>query len=142
MTISNGIGWSPNQSEMYYVDTPTGHIDVFDCSPSLTLSHRRVFATVDTGLGWPDGLAVDRDGFILLALWGGSRVQRFAPDGSLAGYVDVPCATVTSCAFVGEDLSQLVITTSQLENEGDEAAGKTYIFDSKTSGLPVVAAVV
>lgn len=140
VTISNGIGWSPDDSQMYYVDTPTGHIDVFDCSPSLTLSHRRVFVTVDDSLGWPDGLAVDRDGFVWLALWGGSRIQRFAPDGSLAGYVEVPCTNVTSCAFVGDDLSRLVITTSQLDHEGDEAAGKTYIFDTKTAGLPLVAA--
>lgn len=136
VTISNGIGWSPDHSQMYYVDTPTKRIDVFDCSPSLALSNRRVFATVEDSLGWPDGLAVDQDGCVWLALWGGSRVQRFTPDGSLAGYVEVPCTNVTSCAFVGEDLSQLVITTSSLEHETDEAAGKTYIFDTNSSGVP------
>jgi sugar lactone lactonase YvrE len=140
VTISNGIGWSPDHSQMYYVDTPTTRIDVFDCSPSLELSNRRVFASIDESLGWPDGLALDRDGYVWLALWGGSRVQRFAPDGSLAGYVEVPCANVTSCAFVGEDLSRLVITTANLEHETDEAAGKTYIFDTSTSGLPLASA--
>lgn len=140
VTISNGLGWSPDLSQMYYIDTPTNRIDVFDCAPSLTLTNRRVFAPVDETLGWPDGLAVDQAGYLWVALWGGGRVQRFAPDGALAGYVEVPCVNVTSCAFVGDDLTQLVITTSNIEQESDEAAGKTYLFDAGVTGIPPVQA--
>lgn len=142
VTISNGIGWNPDHSQMFYIDTTTSRIDVFDCSltPSFALTNRRVFAHVDVALGWPDGLAVDEEGFVWVALWGGSRVQRFAPDGSLAGYVELPCANVTSCAFVGNDLMQLVITTSTIDHESDEAAGKTYIFDVAVAGLPAAKA--
>ena len=142
VTISNGIGWSADHSQMFYIDTPTNRVDVFDCTstPSFTVTNRRVFAHVDEALGWPDGLAVDAEGYVWVALWGGSRVQRFAPDGSLAGYVELPCANVTSCAFVGTDLMTLVITTSTIDHESDEAAGKTYLFDAAVAGLPVAKA--
>lgn len=137
VTISNGIGWSADRSHMFYIDTPTNRVDVFDSSTSgpFALSHRRVFATVDEALGWPDGLAVDEAGYVWVALWGGARVQRFAPDGALAGYVELPCVNVTSCAFVGDDLMQLVITTSSIDHEDDEAAGKTYLFETTVAGL-------
>lgn len=142
VTISNGIGWSPDNAQMFYIDTPTSRIDVFDCSlsPSFGLTNRRVFARVGEGLGWPDGLSIDTQGYVWVALWAGSRVQRFAPDGSLAGYVELPCANVTSCAFVGKDLMQLVITTSTIGHEADKAAGKTYIFDVTVPGLPTAEA--
>jgi sugar lactone lactonase YvrE len=117
VTISNGIGWSSDSTQMFYVDTPTGRIDVFDCDSSAHLSNRRLFATVEADLGWPDGLALDQDNYLWLALWGGNRVQRFAPDGSLAGYIELPCAHVTSCAFAGEDRTQLIITTSTIDHD-------------------------
>lgn len=137
VTISNGIGWSVDNAQMFYIDTPTNRVDVFDCSftPSFGLSNRRVFAAVDEALGLPDGLAVDEAGFVWVALWGGSRVQRFAPDGSLAGYVEVPCVNITSCAFIGDNLMQLAITTSNIGCEADEASGKTYVFDVSVAGL-------
>ncbi len=142
VTISNGIGWSADHSQMFYVDTPTNRVDVFDWSSTgpVELSNRRVFADVDRNLGWPDGLAIDQAGYVWVALWGGSRVQRFAPDGSLAGYVEVPCVNVTSCAFVGKDLMQLVITTSNIDQETDQAAGKTYLFNVTVPGLPTAKA--
>lgn len=140
VSISNGLGWSPDFSSMYYIDTPTNRVDVFDCGPSMALTNRRIFAPVDETLGWPDGLAVDQAGYLWVALWGGGRVQRFAPDGSLAGYVEVPCVNVTSCAFVGGDLTQLVITTSNIDHESDEAAGKTYLFDTGVAGMPTAKA--
>lgn len=143
VTISNGIGWSADHSEMFYIDTPTNRVDVFDWSSVGNLgglSNRRVFAEVDESLGWPDGLSIDKAGYLWVAMWGGNRVQRFAPDGSLAGYVEIPCTNVTSCAFVGEGLMQLVITTSNIDHETDQAAGKTYIFDVTVPGLPAAKA--
>jgi sugar lactone lactonase YvrE len=142
VTISNGIGWSADHSQMLYIDTPTNRVDVFDWSSAgtLGLSNRRVFAEVDESLGWPDGLSIDKAGYVWVAMWGGSRVQRFAPDGSLAGYVEIPCVNVTSCAFVGENLMQLVITTSNIDHESDQAAGKTYMFDVTVPGLPTARA--
>jgi sugar lactone lactonase YvrE len=104
VTISNGIGWSPDRTRMYYVDTPTKRVDVFDYDGEI--ANRRTFATIDRGS--PDGLTVDDDGCIWVALWGGSAVQRFTPAGVLDRTVEVPEEFVTACCFYE---GSLVITT-------------------------------
>jgi sugar lactone lactonase YvrE len=133
VTISNGLGWTNDLSTMFYVDTPTSRIDRFDVSRRGKLSHRRPFATIDPQLGFPDGLAVDEDGYVWVALWGGSRVQRIAPDGTMAGFVSVPTAQVTSCAFAGEDLKTLIVTTAGMGDDSP-SAGVTYYFDAPSAG--------
>jgi len=136
VTISNGIGWSRDQSKMFFVDTPTGRVDQFDVDEAGRLDNRRVFATIDSTLGFPDGLAVDNEGFVWVALWAGGRIQRLAPDGSLAGFIELPCRQVTSCAFVGEDLETLIITTAAIDDDANDAAGVTYFFKAPTAGVP------
>ena len=81
VTVSNGIGWSPDGTLMYYVDTLTWGVDVFDFDGLP--SDRRRFATIERGAGAPDGLAVDDEGGVWVALYGGSAVRRYAPDGAL-----------------------------------------------------------
>lgn len=136
VTISNGIGWSPDGMLMYYIDTPTQRIDVFDVDTSGHYTNRRLFAEVSAAMGSPDGLCVDEAGYLWVAMWGGFKVQRFAPDGTPAGFIELPCAQVTSCAFVGRDLTSLIITTAALEDSGNPAAGCTYIVDVDVAGLP------
>jgi sugar lactone lactonase YvrE len=140
VTISNGLGWSADSSRMFYVDTTTQQIDQFSYGQGGALSDRRRFATIPQSLGSPDGLAVDSADHVWVALWGGGRVQRLAPDGSLAGYIQLPCAHVTSCAFSGEDLQDLIITTAAVEDEDNDAAGKLYSFRTSTPGLPAFTA--
>ncbi len=119
LTIANGIGWSPDGASMYYVDTPTHRIDVYPYDGGL--GARATFAEVD---GHPDGLTVDDEGFVWVAFYGGSRVERRAPDGSLDRIVPVPTENVTSCCFGG---TTLYITSGR----GD---GRIYAYDAGVSG--------
>ncbi len=110
--ISNGLGWSPDDRLMYYIDTPEDRVDVFDFdAASGAIRNRRPFALID-GPGHPDGLAVDAEGGVWVALWGGGQVTRFLPDGTVAGSIRMPVSRTSSCCFAGPDLSDLYITTA------------------------------
>ena len=116
ITISNGIGWSPDETTMYYVDTPQHVLEAFDFDLAAgTISGRRQVVAIEPGVGHPDGLTVDAAGCIWVALWDGSAVRKYTPGGDLAGIVDVPTARPTSCAFGGPELDVLYITTAQKE---------------------------
>ena len=116
VSISNGLDWSDDGRLMYYVDSPTQAIDVFDVDPgSGTIANRRSFARIDPVDGTPDGLTIDTDGFVWVALWGGGAVRRYAPDGTLDSIVRVAATYVTSCAFGGGDLGDLYITTARIK---------------------------
>ncbi len=111
--ISNGIGWSPDNRLMYYVDSLTRQLDVFDYDPATgAIGGRRVLAGVGRGTGLPDGLAVDADGGIWVAVWGEGAVHRYSAAGELTEVIEVPAANVTCCAFGGPDLRTLYITTA------------------------------
>ena len=113
VSISNGIGWSLDESRMYYVDSLTHSVDVFDYdTTSGAIGNRRVFAAVGGEGVAPDGLAVDADGCVWVALWGGSALVRYGPDGRLRQTLEIPAANVTCCAFGGADLATLYITTA------------------------------
>jgi sugar lactone lactonase YvrE len=113
VSISNGLGWSLDERLMYYVDTPTRRIDVFDFDPeSGTVENRRGFVRIPESDGTPDGLTVDADGHVWVALFGGWSVHRYAPDGTLSGRIDLPVSNITSCTFGGEGLADLFITTA------------------------------
>jgi sugar lactone lactonase YvrE len=113
VTISNGLDWSEDGRLMYYVDTPTGSIDIFDFDVATgAIANRRSLARVAPGEGWPDGLTLDADGYLWVALWSGGAVRRYAPDGTLDRIVKVPTTYPTSCAFGGPDLGDLYITTA------------------------------
>lgn len=138
VTISNGLDWSPDGSLAYYVDTPNERVDVFDWSPETDLSHRRPFVTVE-GTGAPDGLTVDADGGVWVALFGGSAVHRYAPAGLLDEVVELPVSQVTAVTFAGVERDQLIITTSR-QSRGDDAelaAGALFRATPGVRGLPV-----
>lgn len=127
---SNGIDWSPDDRLMYYVDTLEKRIDVFDFDVAAgAIENRREFAAIDEGEIVPDGLTVDAEGGVWLALWGGSQVRRYTPGGSLERVVELPASQITSCAFAGAELSDLYITSARdfldpdaLEREPDAGA--------------------
>jgi sugar lactone lactonase YvrE len=135
VTLSNGLGWSPDGRTMYFIDTKTFKVDAFTVTDGH-LSDRRTFVTPNSG--GPDGLCVDAEGGVWVALWGRGRVQRYLPDGTAAEHVDVPGLHSSSCAFVGPDLDLLVITTATDELEPDqlEGAGITYCARPGVRGLP------
>ena len=115
VTISNGLDWT-DAGRMYYVDSPTHTVDVFDFDlASGAIENRRAFVRIPTDRGIPDGLTLDADAFVWVALWGGGAVHRYAPDGSLAAVIRVPATYVTSCTFGGTDLGDLYITTATIK---------------------------
>jgi sugar lactone lactonase YvrE len=127
VSLSNGLGWSPDNRFMYYVDTPTRRVDVFDFDVvSGELSNRRALFEVPAGRGVPDGLTVDADGCIWLALWGGGAILRFTPDGRVDSEVRLPVTRVTSCTFGGRTLDELYITTASIELSQSELANQPY----------------
>lgn len=137
LTISNGLEWDPSGTLAYYVDTATGRIDVFDDDPRTGLSNRRPLVEVSGGS--PDGLTVDSEGGIWVALWGGSAVHRYDPDGTLSAVVQVPATQVSACTFGGPELSSLFITTSRqgLGADDEPAAGSVFVVQPGVSGRPV-----
>ncbi len=113
VTISNGIDWSDGGRLMYYVDTPTGSIDVFDFDVATgSIANRRSVARVEAGAGWPDGLTLDAEGCLWVALWAGGAIRRYSPDGALDRVVPVPVSHPTSCTFGGADFGDLYITSA------------------------------
>jgi sugar lactone lactonase YvrE len=127
VSLSNGIGWSPAGSRMYYVDTLTRRVDVFDYDGEL--GSRRPFTAIEKEAGFPDGLTVDDEGGVWVALWGGSALRRYAPDGSLDRVLPVPAVNVTSCCFGGADGSTLFITTAAPD-------GHVFVADPGVAGPP------
>jgi sugar lactone lactonase YvrE len=119
--ISNGIGWSPDDRLMYFIDSLEGRVDAFDFEAvSGTIANRRPFARVEGGS--PDGMAVDAEGGLWVAVWGGGKVLHFLADGSLAGEIELPVSRVTSCCFGGPELCDLYITSAWQGMVDDERA--------------------
>ena len=136
VTISNGLGWSPDGDTAYYIDSPTQRIDAF--SYDGTLTERRPLVEIPADAGMPDGLTVDADGGIWVALWGEAQVRRYRDDGTLDAVVDLPVHQPTSCAFGGDDLSTLYITTSALDRP-EPLAGCLFALRPGIDGLPTPA---
>ena len=114
VTNSNGIAWSPDGAQVYYVDTGLGRVDRLELDPSTgAVVGRTTVVSVPPSEGLPDGLTIDAEGHLWLALWGGGCVRRYAPDGELVLVLELPAALVTSLCFGGADLDELFITTAR-----------------------------
>ena len=138
LTISNGFSIDPTGRLAYYIDTPTMRVDVFDVgADGRSLSGRRPFVHIEDGAGGPDGLCVDTEGGVWVALFGGSSVRRYLADGTLATIVHVDTRKVTACTFAGADLGTLIITTSQedLEPGDGPLAGTIFAVRPGATGL-------
>ncbi len=114
LNITNGVAWSPDWTKLYVVDSMLDRIYVSDFDLEAgTAGPRRIFNDADD-LATPDGNAVDSEGFLWSARWGGHCVARISPDGAVDRIVPIPASLVTSCAFGGPDLDTLYITTARL----------------------------
>lgn len=122
ITISNGLVWTKDASTFYYIDTPTMKIRAFDFDTSTnTISNERVAVEVSEELGFPDGMAIDSEDKLWVAMWNGNAVVRFDPDsGEVLQKIEVPAHNVTSCAFGGPELDILYITTASVDMTEEE----------------------
>jgi len=138
LTVSNGLEWAPDGALAYYNDTATHRIDVFDYDRDAGLTGRRPFVTFGDD-GRPDGLTVDAEGGVWVALYGGGAVHRYAPSGRLDAVIEVPTAQVTACTLGGRGLDQLYVTTSRqgMGQDDDPLAGALFRADVGVRGLPV-----
>ncbi|MGH3314013.1 MAG: SMP-30/gluconolactonase/LRE family protein [Streptomyces sp.] len=143
VTVSNGTGWSPDGRLMYYNDTPTRRIDVFDVGTAGDgdaphVSGRRPLAEIEQGAGYPDGLTVDADGCVWVALWDGGALRRYTPQGTLDRTVRLPVHRPTACAFGGADLRDLYVTTAGVgaDPAASPLAGAVLVLPGAGQGLP------
>lgn len=113
VTTSNGIDWNADSTRMYYIDTGWPRIDVFDFDlDGGAIANRRPFASIDPSEGKPDGLIVDAEDHVWVALWNGGRLLRFAPDGTRVLTVTLPAQFTTKPALGGADLTDLYVTSA------------------------------
>ena len=142
VTISNGIGWSLDDRIMYYNDTRRHTMYAYDFDhESGAISNKREFVYFGDNAGSPDGLTVDAEGFIWCALWGGWRVERYSPEGKCVQTIEVPVEQPSSCAFGGEELDTLYITSAREglseEKLADQLeAGNLFACQPGVQGLP------
>lgn len=129
VTISNGLQWSRDGSTVYFSDTGTGRVDAFDFrSDTGAFNGRRPFVELDGTKGAPDGLAIDEEDGLWVALWGGGAVHRYDARGRLSEVIELPVPKVTACTFGGDDGRTLYITTSRDGLTGGELPEAGAIF--------------
>jgi sugar lactone lactonase YvrE len=110
---SNGIGWSPDNTIMYFVDSPLRTIFAYDFDAATgNIANRRTFVSTAGEVSEPDGLTVDSEGCIWCAYWNGAKIVRYTPHGKVERVLAVPALRVTSCVFGGPHLDELYITSS------------------------------
>lgn len=131
--LTNGIGFSPDGRILYHSDSAPAHIIVHDVAADGQVSNRRVLAKVPVGI--PDGLAVDEAGAVWVAIYGGSCVLRYTPDGQVERKIDVPAKDVTSLCFGGQDRRDLYIVTAD-NTEASERKGTVFRTRVEVPGLP------
>lgn len=131
--MSNGIDWSPDGQTMYHVDTAAGTVASYEYDSTCgELGAGRVLRSVPVDVGLPDGLTVDIEGNVWVALWGVGQVWCLDPDsGQTTAIIDVPAPCTTSCTFGGPELTTVYITTAQ-----PPAGGRLYTVDLPISGQP------
>ncbi|MFJ5994023.1 SMP-30/gluconolactonase/LRE family protein [Streptomyces sp. NPDC092370] len=135
VAVSNGTGWSPDGRLMYYIDTPTRRVDVFDYADGR-ISGRRTLVEIEEGAGFPDGLTVDAEGCVWVAVWQGSAVRRYTPGGELDRVIELPVPLVTACAFGGAGLTDLYVTTARVGlTEPSALAGSLFVVPGAGKGL-------
>jgi len=141
-TISNGIGWSPDNRVMYFTDTPSRRIYRYDFNLSSgAATNRRVFVEVEPGHGGPDGMTVDAAGFVWSAQFDRWCVNRYAPDGRLERSIRLPVQRPTTCMFGGPDLTTLYVTSARMDLSAAQLveqplAGGVFALDPGVRGLP------
>ncbi|MEQ8659069.1 MAG: SMP-30/gluconolactonase/LRE family protein [Hyphomicrobiales bacterium] len=135
--IANTLCWSPDKSTFYFGDTLKNEIRSyrFDASKSSIGEGQIHFAGFERG--FPDGSAIDADGFLWNCRFGGGCIVRIAPDGEIDRVIDMPVKNITTCCFGGPGLRTLFVTTaSAMKDDSDRLAGSLFALETETYGLP------
>lgn len=143
VTISNGMAWSAGNDRLYYIDSPTRGIRSFIYEEgSGDIVFEKVAIEIPQAMGFPDGMTMDEEGMLWVALWGGFGVSRWdVLTGKMIDYIRVPAPHVSSCTFAGEDLDHLVITTATKGMNEEQLkeypeSGHVFIIKPGVRGLP------
>jgi xylono-1,5-lactonase len=134
--VTNGPAFSPDCDFLYHSDTERGIVYRFDLTPAGEIRNRRTFIDFPTEWGHPDGMTVDAEGGLWIAHWGGGRVSRFSPEGTLDRDVRLPASQITSCTFAGENLDRMFVTSAAAERDHESSAGCLFEVDPAIRGLP------
>ncbi len=139
--ITNGPALSSDGKILYHTETLDRTIYAFDLDEAGGIANKRPFIVIPEDFGYPDGMTVDQQGYIWVALFAGWGLHRYTPGGALDQVVDMPVANVTSCCFGGSDLRTLYITTarkglSDAELEAQPLAGSLFALKTNTQGIP------
>lgn len=140
--LANGLGWSPDGATLYFIDSPLQRLGAYEFDPATgDLGGRRTVAEIDPDDGLPDGLAVDAEGGIWVALVKGGTVRRYAPDGRIEAELRLPVANPTCPGFGDPDLKTLYVTSAHLRTDphyadADPLAGALFALDVGVPGVP------
>ena len=140
INISNGLGFTPDQKNLYYTESLARKIYKFDYNADTgEISNQRIWKEIPPNEGVPDGLTVDSEGYVWSARWEGSAVYKYAPTGENVQKIEIPAQKVTSVTFGCENMNNLYITTAldggTKETEG-EGAGALFCIPNVGQGLP------
>jgi sugar lactone lactonase YvrE len=140
VSCSNGLAWSPDQTLFYYIDTPTRQVVAYDFDPATgEIANKRVAIRIPQAEGFPDGMTIDAEGMLWIAMWEGWQVARYNPyTGELLHQVHLPAARITSCTFGGTNLQDLYITSAKTGLKPKELAEQPLagcLFVIKNTGV-------
>jgi sugar lactone lactonase YvrE len=143
VSISNGLAWSPDHKILYFIDTPTRQVVAYDYDLSSgDIANPRVAVSIPAAYGWPDGMTSDANGNLWIAMWAGAALTVWNPsNGALVEKIPVPSLNVTSCAFGGQHLDELYITSahkglSQTEISAYPYSGGLFRIKTNITGMP------
>lgn len=134
--ITNGPAMSPNGRYLYHNDSGRRFVYRFELDNDGSLRNRRVFLQFRPDEGAPDGMTVDSEGALWIALWGAACVSRYTADGDLDRSVKLPASQITSCAFGGPALDRMFVTSAAEGATGEPMAGALFEIDPRVAGLP------
>jgi xylono-1,5-lactonase len=136
--VTNGPGFTPAQDFVYHNDTARGIVYRFAVTPDGVLHDKEKFLTFSPEAGLPDGMTVDAEGCVWIAHWGGARVSRFKPDGTLERTIPLPAAQITNCVFAGAGLDRMFVTSAAVgHREAEPLSGALFEVDAGgIRGLP------
>jgi len=132
LTVPNGLDWTIDNKTMYFIDSPTRTVGVYDFNlETAEISLRNSFSMPISGN--PDGMTLDAEDNLWIALWDGSAVIQLSPEGKLMQQIDLPVSRVTTCTFGGKDLTTLYITSASFGVDED-LAGSVFVYETDTQG--------